>query len=115
MSTTQDAKEADSSATTSRCESPAFPLKHQHSFEERYAAIINQQILENTINKEVLQRQVQAFFPFSRSASRECTEGKKVLDKGSDSEEEEEDEDHDLERKVLQKLDTLDIKDKEQT
>ncbi|XP_046809722.1 uncharacterized protein LOC124420549 [Lucilia cuprina] len=112
MSTTQDAKESDSSATTSRCESPAFPLKHQHSFEERYAAIINQQILENTINKEVLQRQVQAFFPFSRSASRECTEGKKVLDKGSDSEEEE---DHDLERKVLQKLDTLDIKDKELT
>ncbi|XP_037825450.1 uncharacterized protein LOC119613492 [Lucilia sericata] len=110
---TQDSKEAENSATSSRCESPVFPLKHQHSFEERYAAIINQQILENTINKEVLQRQVQAFFPFSRSASRECTEGKKTQDKGSDSEEEEEQQD--LERKVLQKLDTLDIKDKEQT
>ncbi|KAM7344155.1 uncharacterized protein ACRADG_010984 [Cochliomyia hominivorax] len=105
------------SASTSRSESPpVFPLKHQHSFEERYATIINQQILKNTINKEVLQRQVQAFFPFSRTTSRECAEeeeGKKNSTKGRDSEEEKKKEAKN--EKILQKLETLDIKDKEET
>lgn len=92
---------------------PVFPLKHRHSFEERYAAIINQQILENTINREVLQRQVQAFFPFSRTTSRECTEeGKNEGNKETVSGEEKAEE---LNRKILEKLETLDIKDKEET
>ncbi|XP_019893612.2 uncharacterized protein LOC109613349 [Musca domestica] len=46
-------------------------LKQQRSFEQRYASIINQQILEKTINREVLQRQANAFFPFGRTPSNE--------------------------------------------
>ena len=44
-------------------------LKPQKSFEARYSHIINQQILETTINREALQRQINAFFPFGRSES----------------------------------------------
>ena len=114
--------------TVIRCESPPVaPLKHQHSFEQRYAALINKQILENTINKEVLHRQVQAFFPFSRSISNECQEVTKVSEKHNknlqenvqqeDYKEEEIENSKDTENdvKVLQKLETLDIADKGQT
>lgn len=45
-------------------------LKQQNSFEDRYSAIINQEILKTTINMEVLQRQMNAFFPFSPSYSK---------------------------------------------
>ncbi|EDW74980.1 uncharacterized protein Dwil_GK15967 [Drosophila willistoni] len=44
-------------------------LRHQHSFEARYSSLIQKQIWENSINKDVLERQLNAYFPFSRSAS----------------------------------------------
>jgi len=44
-------------------------LRHQHSFEARYSSIIQRQIWETTINKDVMERQLNAYFPFSRSAS----------------------------------------------
>lgn len=44
-------------------------LRHQHSFEARYSSIIQKQIWETTINKDVMERQLNAYFPFSRSAS----------------------------------------------
>ncbi|XP_073847062.1 uncharacterized protein [Musca autumnalis] len=59
-------------------------LKQQRSFEQRYASIINQQILEKTINREVLQRQANAFFPFGRSVS-------SASSKGQESDEDDED------------------------
>lgn len=128
MSTKDSKGTLENPETVRRCESPPIaPLKHQHSFEQRYAALINKQILENTINKEVLHRQVQAFFPFSRSSSKECQEINKVseehnknlqenVQEENDKEEEIEDvKDTENDVKVLQKLETLDIADKEQT
>ncbi|XP_017001022.2 uncharacterized protein [Drosophila takahashii] len=44
-------------------------LRHQQSFEARYSGIIQKQIWETSINKDVLERQLTAYFPFSRSAS----------------------------------------------
>ncbi|XP_017081565.2 uncharacterized protein LOC108114903 [Drosophila eugracilis] len=44
-------------------------LRHQQSFEARYSSIIQKQIWETSINKDVLERQLNAYFPFSRSAS----------------------------------------------
>jgi len=44
-------------------------LRHQQSFEARYSGIIQKQIWETSINKDVLERQLNAYFPFSRSAS----------------------------------------------
>ncbi|XP_017090766.2 uncharacterized protein [Drosophila bipectinata] len=44
-------------------------LRHQKSFEARYSGIIQKQIWETSINKDVLERQLNAYFPFSRSAS----------------------------------------------
>ncbi|XP_022226989.2 uncharacterized protein LOC111077142 [Drosophila obscura] len=44
-------------------------LRHQHSFEARYSSIIQKQIWETSINKDVLERQLNAYLPFSRSAS----------------------------------------------
>ncbi|XP_034651807.1 uncharacterized protein LOC117890833 [Drosophila subobscura] len=44
-------------------------LRHQHSFEARYSSIIQRQIWETSINKDVLERQLNAYLPFSRSAS----------------------------------------------
>lgn len=63
-------------------------LRHQRSFEQRYASIINQQILEKTINREVLQRQANAFFPFGRTSSNDSTENKEVkeVDEEDDAE-----------------------------
>lgn len=102
-----------SSAASSRSESPVATVKHQRSFEERYADIINQQILENSINKEVLQRQVQAFFPINSrktSTSNEQTKGKQNCNQDAVQNQEQETNDH---RKCLEKLQTLDIKDAE--
>lgn len=49
-------------------------LRQQQSFEARYSSIIQKQIWETSINKDVLERQLNAYFPFSRSASlnKEC-------------------------------------------
>ncbi|ALC41628.1 CG13332 [Drosophila busckii] len=44
-------------------------LRHQQSFEARYSSIIQNQIWETSINKDVLERQLNAYFPFARSAS----------------------------------------------
>ncbi|XP_030563544.1 uncharacterized protein LOC115764560 [Drosophila novamexicana] len=44
-------------------------LRHQHSFEARYSSIIQNQIWETTINKDVMERQLNEYFPFARSAS----------------------------------------------
>ncbi|XP_017051148.1 uncharacterized protein LOC108094852 [Drosophila ficusphila] len=44
-------------------------LRHQQSFEARYSSIIQKPIWETSINKDVLERQLNAYFPFSRSAS----------------------------------------------
>ncbi|KAM8714116.1 hypothetical protein ACLKA7_014291 [Drosophila subpalustris] len=44
-------------------------LRHQHSFEAKYSSIIQKQIWETTINKDAMERQLNAYFPFSRSAS----------------------------------------------
>ncbi|XP_060657334.1 uncharacterized protein LOC132792116 [Drosophila nasuta] len=44
-------------------------LRHQQSFEARYSSIIQKQIWETTINKDVMERQLNAYFPFARSAS----------------------------------------------
>ncbi|XP_002017879.2 uncharacterized protein LOC6593096 [Drosophila persimilis] len=44
-------------------------MRHQHSFEARYSSIIQKQIWETSINKDVLERQLNAYLPFSRSAS----------------------------------------------
>ncbi|SPP73767.1 uncharacterized protein LOC117592521 [Drosophila guanche] len=44
-------------------------LRHQRSFEARYSSIIQKQIWETSINKDVLERQLNAYLPFSRSAS----------------------------------------------
>lgn len=52
-------------------------LRHQQSFEARYSSIIQRQIWETTINKDVMDRQLNAYFPFARSASlnKEASEG----------------------------------------
>ncbi|XP_030378221.1 uncharacterized protein LOC115626855 [Scaptodrosophila lebanonensis] len=44
-------------------------LRHQQSFEARYSSIIQKQIWDTSINKDVLERQLNAYFPFARSAS----------------------------------------------
>lgn len=44
-------------------------LRHQHSFEARYSNIIQNQIWETTINKIAMERQINDYFPFARSAS----------------------------------------------
>ncbi|XP_075166402.1 uncharacterized protein LOC142238595 [Haematobia irritans] len=75
--TTKDTLKSDVAVTKTQVQH-MHQLKHQHSFEQRYASIINQQILETTINKEVLQRQANAFFPFGRSSSNDSTEGRKI-------------------------------------
>lgn len=52
-------------------------LRHQQSFEARYSSIIQRQIWETTINKDVMDRQLNAYFPFARSASlnKEASDG----------------------------------------
>ncbi|EDV91157.1 uncharacterized protein LOC6568510 [Drosophila grimshawi] len=47
----------------------SHPLSHQRSFEARYSSIIQKQIWETTINKDAMERQLNAYFPFTRSAS----------------------------------------------
>uniref|UniRef100_A0A1A9ZPJ0 Uncharacterized protein n=1 Tax=Glossina pallidipes TaxID=7398 RepID=A0A1A9ZPJ0_GLOPL len=42
-------------------------IRPQMSFEERYTTIIQENILENTINREAVQRQIQHFFPGTRT------------------------------------------------
>uniref|UniRef100_A0A1I8Q488 Uncharacterized protein n=1 Tax=Stomoxys calcitrans TaxID=35570 RepID=A0A1I8Q488_STOCA len=75
--TSKDSLKSDGTVTKTQVQH-MHQLKHQHSFEQRYASIINQQILETTINKEVLQRQANAFFPFGRSSSSDSSEGSKI-------------------------------------
>lgn len=48
---------------------PPEVLRHQKSFENRYGAIIYKQILETSINRDELQRQLHAYFPITRSSS----------------------------------------------
>lgn len=52
-------------------------LRHQQSFEARYSSMIQRQIWETTINKDVMDRQLNAYFPFARSASlnKEASDG----------------------------------------
>lgn len=52
-------------------------LRHQQSFEARYSSIIQRQIWETTINKDAMDRQLNAYFPFARSVSlnKEASEG----------------------------------------
>ncbi|KAI9583045.1 hypothetical protein GQX74_012262 [Glossina fuscipes] len=42
-------------------------IRPQMSFEERYTSIIQENIFENTINREAVQRQMQNFFPGTRT------------------------------------------------
>ncbi|CAD7012485.1 unnamed protein product [Ceratitis capitata] len=44
-------------------------LPHQSSFEKRYSHMIHKQILETGVNKEALQRQINAYFSCGGAAS----------------------------------------------
>ncbi|XP_037941790.1 uncharacterized protein LOC119674705 [Teleopsis dalmanni] len=103
-------------------------LRHQRSFEKRYSPIINKQILETSINKEALHRQMNAFFSCSRSPSpknkkKTLTAGRNDSEAGASMLEEDSEnnladiDDKDSAKsmentKVLQKLETLDIAEK---